>query len=67
MRNARFRALRAAGASGYELTRALDRYSERRGEYGETLRMIIRANRLALLSALRAATGTVADFSKITG
>ncbi|MFC6445074.1 glycine--tRNA ligase subunit beta [Shinella zoogloeoides] len=27
----------------------------------------IRANRLALLSAIRAATGTVADFSKITG
>ncbi|PTM98435.1 glycine--tRNA ligase subunit beta [Mycoplana dimorpha] len=27
----------------------------------------IRANRLALLAAIRAATGTVADFSKITG
>ena len=27
----------------------------------------IRANRLALLSAIRASTGTVADFSKITG
>jgi glycyl-tRNA synthetase beta chain len=27
----------------------------------------IRANRLALLAAIRSATGTVADFSKITG
>ena len=27
----------------------------------------IRANRLALLKAIRAATGTVADFSKIAG
>ena len=27
----------------------------------------IRANRLALLSAIRSATGTVADFSKIAG
>ncbi len=53
---ARFRALRASGASGYELTRALDRYSERGGEYGETLRMIIRANRLAGLDDARLAT-----------
>lgn len=27
----------------------------------------IRANRLALLAAIRSATGTVADFSKISG
>lgn len=52
---ARFRALRAAGASGYDLTRALDRYSERGGAYGETLRLIIRANRLAALDEARLA------------
>lgn len=59
---ARFRALRAAGASGYDLTRALDRYSERRGEYGETLRMIIRANRLAGLDDAR-----LADEMRVAG
>jgi len=29
--------------------------------------VVVRANRLALLKAIRAATATVADFSKISG
>lgn len=52
----RFRLQRALGASGYDLTATLDKYSERRGEYVETLRTIMQANRLASLDNARLAT-----------
>ena len=45
----RFRIQRAMGASGYQLTATLDRYSERREKYVDTLRSIMSANRLASL------------------
>ena len=49
----RFRLQRALGASGYELTATLDRYSERREKYVDTLRSIMTANRLAGLDDAR--------------
>ncbi len=52
----RFRLQRAMGASGYELTATLDRYSERREKYVDTLRSIMTANRLASLDDARLAT-----------
>ncbi|MBN2752482.1 MAG: glucosaminidase domain-containing protein [Rhodospirillaceae bacterium] len=47
----RFRLQRALGASGYDLTATLDKYSERGIKYVETLRSIMQANRLAALDS----------------
>lgn len=49
----RFRLQRALGATGYELTATLDRYSERREKYVDTLRTIMNANRLAALDGAK--------------
>jgi len=49
----RFRLQRALGASGYDLTATLDKYSERGPKYVETLRSIMQANRLAALDQAR--------------
>ena len=54
---ARFRALRAKGASGYDLAAALDRYSERRGDYCAAIRTIMRGNGLVALDDARLADG----------
>ncbi len=42
----RFRARRASGASGYDLVASLKSYSVRGSDYVETIRVIMRANRL---------------------
>jgi len=45
----RFRLQRALGASGYDLTATLDKYSERGEKYVQTLRSIMQANHLTAL------------------
>jgi len=49
----RFRLQRALGASGYDLTATLDKYSERGVKYVDTLRSIMQANNLASLDQAR--------------
>ncbi len=49
----RFRLQRALGASGYDLTATLDKYSERGLKYVETLRTIMQSNRLIALDQAR--------------
>ncbi|WP_337996418.1 glucosaminidase domain-containing protein [Oleispirillum naphthae] len=49
----RFRLQRALGASGYDLTATLDKYSERGVKYVDTLRTIMQANNLAALDQAR--------------
>ncbi len=49
----RFRLQRALGASGYDLTATLDKYSERGTKYVETLRTIMQGNRLSALDQAR--------------
>lgn len=49
----RFRLQRALGASGYDLTATLDKYSERGAKYVETLRTIMQSNRLTALDQAR--------------
>lgn len=49
----RFRLQRALGASGYDLTATLDKYSERGVKYVDTLRSIMQANSLTALDQVR--------------
>ena len=49
----RFRLQRALGASGYDLTATLDKYSERGTKYVDTLRSLMQSNRLIALDQAR--------------